>query len=73
MPSQSAGRLVQGRSRLQFKATLASFSMEGKVVVITGGCGGLGLVMGQGLVESGADLAIVDLNGTSYGVVVSEC
>ena len=47
--------------------------MEGKVAVITGGCGGLGLVMGQGLVESGADLAIVDLNGRTPPLIVSAC
>ncbi|RGP70941.1 gluconate 5-dehydrogenase [Fusarium sporotrichioides] len=44
------------------KPTLASFSLEGKTIVITGGARGLGLVMGQGVVYSGADLAIVDLN-----------
>lgn len=30
--------------------------------MVTGGARGLGLVMGQGMVVSGADLAIVDLN-----------
>lgn len=42
--------------------TLSTFSLDGKVSVVTGGARGLGLVMGQGLVVSGADLAIVDLN-----------
>ncbi|KAK4145704.1 uncharacterized protein C8A04DRAFT_26449 [Dichotomopilus funicola] len=42
--------------------TLATFSLQGKVGVVTGGARGLGLVMGQGMVISGADLAIVDLN-----------
>ncbi|KAK3906566.1 gluconate 5-dehydrogenase, partial [Staphylotrichum tortipilum] len=42
--------------------TLATFSLQGKVGVVTGGAGGLGLVMGRGMVASGADLAIVDLN-----------
>ncbi|KAF3768679.1 putative D-arabinitol dehydrogenase ArbD [Cryphonectria parasitica EP155] len=42
--------------------TLATFSLEGRVGVVTGGARGLGLVMGQGMVVSGADLAIVDLN-----------
>jgi NAD(P)-dependent dehydrogenase (short-subunit alcohol dehydrogenase family) len=41
---------------------LASFSLEGRVAVITGGARGLGLVMTQALVISGADVAIVDLN-----------
>lgn len=53
---------VQGRGGLHFKRTLASFSMEGRVGVVTGGARGLGLVMSQALVISGADVAIVDLN-----------
>jgi hypothetical protein len=46
------------------KRTLASFSLEGKTAIITGGARGLGYVMTQALVESGADVAIVDLNCT---------
>lgn len=53
---------VQGRGGQHMKRTLASFSLEGKVGVVTGGARGLGLVMGQGMVISGANLAIVDLN-----------
>lgn len=44
------------------KPTLTAFSLEGRVGVVTGGARGLGLVMGQGMVYSGMDLAIVDLN-----------
>lgn len=44
------------------KRTLPTFSLEGKVAVVTGGARGLGLAMGEALVSSGADLAIVDLN-----------
>lgn len=54
--------IVQGRGGMHFKRTLASFSLEGKVSVVTGGARGLGLVMGQALVNSGSHLAIVDLN-----------
>jgi D-arabinitol 2-dehydrogenase len=53
---------VQGRGGLHFKRTLASFSLEGRVGVVTGGARGLGLVMSQAMIISGADLAIVDLN-----------
>ncbi|KAI4640091.1 hypothetical protein J4E93_008891 [Alternaria ventricosa] len=53
---------VVGRGGEHFKRTLASFSMEGKVAVVTGGARGLGLVMAQALVTSGADVAIVDMN-----------
>jgi D-arabinitol 2-dehydrogenase len=53
---------VQGRGGLHFKRTLASFSLQGRVGVVTGGARGLGLVMSQAMVISGADVAIVDLN-----------
>ncbi|KAF1987134.1 NAD(P)-binding protein, partial [Aulographum hederae CBS 113979] len=44
------------------KRTLALFSLEGRVVVITGGARGIGLTLGQGLITSGASLAIVDID-----------
>lgn len=53
---------VQGRGGPHFKRTLASFSLDGKTAVVTGGARGLGLVMAQALAESGADIALVDLN-----------
>ncbi|KAL2023544.1 hypothetical protein VTK56DRAFT_2152 [Thermocarpiscus australiensis] len=51
-----------GRAGPHVFPTLAAFSLQGKVGVVTGGARGLGLVMGQGMVISGADLALVDLN-----------
>jgi D-arabinitol 2-dehydrogenase len=62
---------VQGRGGLHFKRTLASFSLEGKVGVVTGGARGLGLVMSQAMVISGADVAIVDLNSMSISTAYS--
>lgn len=59
MPAQP---IVQGRGGMHFKRTLAQFSLESKVSMVTGGARGLGLVMSQALVASGSDLAIVDLN-----------
>jgi D-arabinitol 2-dehydrogenase len=53
---------VVGRGGVHAKRTLATFSMEDKVAVVTGGARGLGLVMAQALVTSGADVAIVDMN-----------
>ncbi|GIZ45216.1 hypothetical protein CKM354_000839500 [Cercospora kikuchii] len=53
---------VQGRGGFHFKRTLESFSLEGRTGVVTGGARGLGLVMSQALVISGANIAIVDLN-----------
>lgn len=58
-------KVIQGRGGFHLKRTLASFSLENKVAIVTGGARGLGLVMGQALVASGADLAIVDLNSMS--------
>lgn len=46
--------------------TIPGFSLQDRVVVITGGASGLGLVMGKGAVESGAHLAIVDINSSSF-------
>jgi NAD(P)-dependent dehydrogenase (short-subunit alcohol dehydrogenase family) len=51
-----------GRTGSNVLPTLATFSLQDRVGVVTGGARGLGLVMGQGMVISGADLAIVDLN-----------
>lgn len=47
---------------MHFKRTLASFSLEKRVAVVTGGARGLGLVMSQACMLSGADVAIVDLS-----------
>lgn len=58
-------KVIQGRGGFHLKRTLATFSLEGQVAVVTGGARGLGLVMGQALIASGADLAIVDLNSES--------
>ncbi|KAK8016154.1 NAD(P)-binding Rossmann-fold containing protein [Apiospora rasikravindrae] len=60
-----ASKPVTGRGGDHMKRTLASFSLEGKTGVVTGGARGLGLVMGQGMVISGANLAIVDMNSES--------
>lgn len=63
MPTQP---VAQGRGGIHSKRTLAQFSLERKVTLVTGGARGLGLVMGQGLVASGSDLAIVDLNSIFF-------
>ena len=46
------------------RPTLGTFSLVGKVGVVTGGARGLGLVMANALLESGGRVALVDLNGT---------
>lgn len=60
---------VQGRGAIHFKRTLSSFSLEGRSCVVTGGARGLGLVMSQACVISGADVALVDLNSMQPGAV----
>jgi hypothetical protein len=67
VPSQEP---VQGRGGFHFQRTLASFTLEGKTALVTGGARGLGLVMAQALVVSGADVALVDLNSASHRVQV---
>ncbi|KAG6295184.1 hypothetical protein E4U09_002339 [Claviceps aff. purpurea] len=54
---------VHGTGGQFVKPTLPSFSLDGRVGVVTGGARGLGLVMAQGMVFSGADVALVDMNG----------
>lgn len=63
-----ASKPVQGRGRNL--RTLASFSLEDKVGVVTGGARGLGLVMSQAMVVSGADVAIVDMNSKCIPSIV---
>ena len=52
----------QGTGGMHFKRTLSNFTLDGKVAVVTGGARGLGLVMSQACLLSGANVAIVDLN-----------
>lgn len=53
---------VHGIPGQYVKPTLASFSLDGNVGIVTGGARGLGLVIGQGMVYSGSNLALVDMN-----------
>ncbi|MBL7489447.1 SDR family oxidoreductase [Frankia sp. AgB1.9] len=41
------------------------FDLTGKVAVITGGAGGIGVAYGRALVEAGASVVIADLNGAA--------
>jgi D-arabinitol 2-dehydrogenase len=48
------------------KPTLSTFSLEGRVCVVTGGAQGLGLVMSRALVMSGASVALIDLQSKIF-------
>lgn len=54
--------IPQGRGGRHFKRTLAQFSLEGKVSVVTGGASGIGLAISQATLASGSHLAIVDID-----------
>lgn len=41
--------------------TLSTFTLAGRTVIVTGGAQGLGAVMARGIVLSGGEVAIVDL------------
>ncbi|KAL6409408.1 gluconate 5-dehydrogenase [Ilyonectria robusta] len=53
---------VAGTGGQYVKPTLGSFSLDNNVGIVTGGARGLGLVIGQGMVFSGSNLALVDMN-----------
>ena len=42
--------------------TTGLFDLRGKVAIITGGNGGIGLGMARGLADAGADIAVVGRN-----------
>jgi 2-dehydro-3-deoxy-D-gluconate 5-dehydrogenase len=48
------------------------FDLSGKVAVVTGGNGGIGLGMARGLAEAGADIAIVGRNEAKSSAAVAE-
>jgi 2-deoxy-D-gluconate 3-dehydrogenase len=48
------------------------FDLSGKVAVVTGGNGGIGLGMARGLAEAGADIVIVGRNEAKSGAAVAE-
>ena len=48
------------------------FDLGGKVAIVTGGNGGIGLGMARGLAEAGADIAIVGRNDAKSAAAVAE-
>ena len=52
--------------------TSALFDLRGKVAIVTGGNGGIGLGMARGLAEAGADIAIVGRNEAKSDAAVTD-
>jgi 2-deoxy-D-gluconate 3-dehydrogenase len=52
--------------------TTALFDLRGKIAIVTGGNGGIGLGMARGLAEAGADIAIVGRNEAKSAAAVAE-
>src|SRR6266404_5188137 len=48
------------------------FDLSGKVAIVTGGNGGIGLGMARGLAEAGADIVIVGRNEAKSNAAVAE-
>jgi 2-deoxy-D-gluconate 3-dehydrogenase len=48
------------------------FDLRGKVAIVTGGNGGIGLGMARGLADAGADVAVVGRNETKSNEAVAE-
>ena len=48
------------------------FDLRGKIAIVTGGNGGIGLGMARGLAEAGANVVIVGRNETKSDAAVAE-
>src|SRR4051812_29752458 len=50
----------------------SSFDLRGKVAIVTGGNGGIGLGMARGLADAGADIAVVGRNEGKSAAAVED-
>src|SRR3982751_7080976 len=52
--------------------TSGPFDLAGKVAIVTGGNGGIGLGMARGLADAGADIAVVGRNESQSQAAVAD-
>ena len=52
--------------------TSGLFDLRGKVAIVTGGNGGIGLGMARGLADAGADIAVVGRNEAKSNAAVAD-
>src|SRR5438874_13639457 len=52
--------------------TSSRFDLRGKVAIVTGGNGGIGLGMARGLADAGADIAVVGRNEAKSKAAAAE-
>ena len=52
--------------------TSSRFDLRGKVAIVTGGNGGIGLGMARGLADAGANIAVVGRNETKSAAAVAD-
>jgi 2-deoxy-D-gluconate 3-dehydrogenase len=52
--------------------TSGRFDLRGKVAIVTGGNGGIGLGIARGLADAGADIAVVGRNDTKSNAAVTD-
>src|SRR5579872_3375480 len=54
------------------KMNAGPFNLKGKVAIVTGGNGGIGLGLAHGLADAGADIAVVGRNETKSAAAVAD-
>jgi NAD(P)-dependent dehydrogenase (short-subunit alcohol dehydrogenase family) len=51
---------------------LPSFRLDGRTAIVTGGAGGIGRAVAQGLAEAGAHVVVLDSDGSAAAKVANE-